>query len=131
VKVSQADFDAQFRLAKQIEQEQVRVRRMNEEAGDLKSALAKLKGPDADALTAQFGELKGEGPPIGGANAPTTLAAISDWLDKLAQAVDGSDGAPTPDNLRGFAVVRKALDAIEPRWRAFAASARAEVRANQ
>jgi hypothetical protein len=104
---------------------------MNEEAGDLKSALAKLKGPGADALRAQFGELKGEGAPIGGANAPTTLAAISDWLDKLAQAVDGADGAPTPDNLRGFAVVREALDGIEPRWRAFAASARAKVPAGQ
>ena len=130
VKVSQADFDAQFRLAKQIEQERVRVRRMNEEAGDLKSAVAKLKGPEADALTAQFGELKGEGAPIGGANAPTTLTAISDWLDKLAQAVDGADGAPTPDNLRGFAVVSEALDVIERRWRTFAASARAKVPAS-
>ena len=131
VKVSQADFDSQFRLANQIERTRVRVRRMNEEAADLKSGLAKLKGTDADALMAQLGQLMGEGAPIGGANAPTTLTAISDWLDKLAEAVDGADGAPTPDNLRGFAVVTEALNAIEPRWRLFAASARARVPVSQ
>jgi hypothetical protein len=127
VHVSQADFDAQFRLAKQIEQERVRVRRMSEEAVELKSRLAKLKGPDADALTARLNQLKGEGAPIGGANAPTTLTAISDWLDKLAQAVDGADGPPTPDNLRGFAVVTEALSTIEPRWREFASTAQPKV----
>ena len=127
VKVSTADFDAQFRLAKQIERERLRVRRMNEDAADLKSALARLKRADGDALTAQLGQLRGEGAPIGGANAPTTLTAIFDWLDKLAQAVDGADGAPTPDNLRGFAIVTAALNDIEPRWRAFVAAARAKV----
>jgi hypothetical protein len=128
VKVSQADFDAQFRLARQIEQERVRVRRMVEQAAELKAGLARLKGqPDADALSVQIDQLKGEGAPVGGANAPTTLTAISDWLDKLAQAVDGSDGAPTPDNLRGFAVVSAALNAIEPRWKSFEAAARTKV----
>jgi photosystem II stability/assembly factor-like uncharacterized protein len=132
VKLSQADFDAQFRLAKQIEQERVRVRRMNDEAADLKASLAKVKGqPDANALATQLDQLKGSDAPIGGANAPTTLTAISDWLDKLAQAVDGADGAPTPDNLRGFAVVAAALDSIEPRWKAFSASARSKVLVGQ
>jgi photosystem II stability/assembly factor-like uncharacterized protein len=132
VKVSQADFDAQFRLAKLIEQERVRVRQMNEEAADLKAGLTKLKGqPDADALAAQLDQLKGVGAPIGGANAPATLTAISDWLDKLAQAVDGSDGAPTPDNLRGFAVATGALNDLEPRWRTLAASAHSKVPASQ
>jgi photosystem II stability/assembly factor-like uncharacterized protein len=128
VKVSQADFDAEFRLARQIEQERVRVRGMIEQAADLKSGLAKLKGQaDADALSRQLDQLLGEGAPIGGANAPTTLTSVSGWLDKLAQAVDGADGAPTPDNLKGFAVVTSMLDSIEPRWNAFVAAARPKV----
>jgi hypothetical protein len=126
--IRQADFEAEFRLARQIEQARVRVRTMLEHAVDLKARAARLKGqPNADALTAQLDALAGEEAPIGGATAPTTLTSISEWLDSLAQAVDGADAAPTPDNLRGFAIVSRALDAIEPRWAAFEASARAQL----
>jgi photosystem II stability/assembly factor-like uncharacterized protein len=132
VKVSQADFEAQFRLARQIELARVRVRSMLAQATDLKTGLGKLKGqPAADALGAELGQLAGEAKPIGGATAPTTLTSVSEWLDNLAQAVDGADGAPTPDNLRGFTIVSSALDNLEPRWRAFAARARAGVPAAQ
>src|SRR5437868_4561898 len=132
VKVGQADFEAQFRLASQIEAARVRVRSMIDQATDLKNGLGKLKGqPAADALNAELGQLVGEGATIGGKTPPTTLTSVSEWLDSLAQAVDGADGAPTPDNLRGFAVVSSALDSLEPRWRAFAARARAGVPAAQ
>ena len=132
VKVSQVDFDAQFRLARQIEQARVRVRRMLEEAAELKTSLvAKNGSAEPTALNIQLAALAGEGAPIGGSNAPTTLTAISDWIDKLASAVEGADGAPTPDNLRGFALVSGALNAIEPRWRTFAASARSGSPATQ
>jgi hypothetical protein len=125
VQVSQSDFDAEFRLAKQIEQARVRTRRMIEAATELKDGLAKVAGNDA--VTAELKQLVGEEAPIGGATAPTTLTSISEWLDNLAQAVDGADGAPTPDNLRGFAAVSAALDSLEPRWRAFEATARARI----
>ncbi|MFL6764133.1 MAG: hypothetical protein ACJ8FO_02935, partial [Sphingomicrobium sp.] len=132
VKVAQADFEAEFRLARQIEQARVRVRRMLEEGAKLKTSLAKLNGQgDAAALSSQLGALVGEAKPIGGANPPTTLTSISEWLDSLARAVDGADGAPTADNLRGFAVVSAALDGIEPRWRAFDAAVRAQAPASQ
>jgi hypothetical protein len=39
----------------------------------------------------------------------------------LAEAVNGADAAPTPDDLRGFNLVSGALNSIEPRWRAFQA----------
>jgi hypothetical protein len=129
VRVSQADFDAEFRFARQIEQERVRIRQLLERAADLKTGLAKLnRQPEGDALAAQLSSLVGEGAPIGGSNAPTTLTAISSWLDKLAQAVDGADGAPTPDNLKGFSIVTEALSAIEPRWLAFEAAAHAKLK---
>jgi hypothetical protein len=128
VKVSQADFEAQFRLARQIELARVRVLSMLEQATEFKSGLGKLKGkPAAEALNAELDQLVGEAKPIGGATAPTSLTSVSEWLDSLAQAVDGADGAPTPDNLRGFAVVSSAMDSLEPRWRAFAVRARASV----
>jgi hypothetical protein len=128
VRVSQADFDSEFHLAKQIEAQRVRVRAMLEHARDLKQRLAKLKGQaDADALSAELDRFLGEAAPIGGTSDPTTLTSVSEWLDNLAQAVDGADGAPTPDNLRGYAALVAALDAIEPRWRSFEAGARARM----
>jgi len=78
-------------------------------------------------VSRQLDQLFGESAPIGGSTAPTTLTSISEWLDNLAQAVDGADGAPTPDNLRGFATVSAALASIEPRWRSFEAAARSKV----
>jgi hypothetical protein len=123
VKVTQADFVAEFRLAKQIEQARVRARSMLERAKVLKADLA--KGNGAAALSSQLDALVGEDAPIGGATAPRTLTAISEWLDSLAQAVDDADAAPTPDNLRGFATISAALNAIEPRWNAFEQSVRA------
>jgi hypothetical protein len=101
---------------------------MLEQAAELKTGLAKVKGrPNVDGLATQLAQLVGEGEPIGGSNAPTTLTSISSWLDKLVQAVDGADGAPTPDNLRGFAVVTAALNQIEPRWNALETAARAKL----
>lgn len=125
VRVSQADFDSEFHLAKQVEAQRVRVRAILEHARDLKTGLGKLKGQaDADAMLAQLDQFLGESAPIGGTSAPMTLTSISEWLDSLAQAVDGADGAPTPDNLRSYAALVAALDAIEPRWRSFEAGAR-------
>jgi len=126
VQVSEADFDAEFRLAKQIEQARVRTRQMIEQAADLKTALAKTSGKDA--RMAELNGLVGEGAPIGGASAPTTLTSLSEWLNTLAQAVDGADGAPTPDNVEGFAQISGALGTMEQRWNAYAAAVRNQVR---
>jgi photosystem II stability/assembly factor-like uncharacterized protein len=128
VHVTQAEFDSEFQLARKIEQQRVRVRSMLERARALKGGLTKLKGKaDADALSSELDQLLGDAAPIGGTSAPTTLTSISEWLDNLAQAVDGADGAPTPDNVRGAALVSAALDSIEPRWRTFERAARSRV----
>ena len=127
VKVSQADFDSEFRLAEAIEQARVRVRKMLEQADDLKARLAKAKGQaDAANLQTGFDALVGEGAPIGGKTPPTTLTSISEWFDNLATAVDGADAAPSADDVHGFEVVSGALNAIEPRWTAFETQARAQ-----
>ena len=126
VPVTQADFEAEFRLARQIEQQRIRVRTLLSEAKDLNARVGKLKGqPNAEGLSKQFDELVGTGGPISGTAAPDNLVAISGWLDKLGNAVDGADGAPTADDLQSFATLTNALNAIEPRWRAFQAQANA------
>ncbi|MFL6721104.1 MAG: WD40/YVTN/BNR-like repeat-containing protein [Sphingomonas sp.] len=128
VKVGPADFAAEFRLAKQVEAARLRVRTMLDRSGSLKDRLGKANGrPGADAMAAQLDALVGKAAPISGTAAPTTLTSISEWLDGLAQAVEGADAAPTPDAVRGFEVVSAALNAIEPRWTAFEAAARAQL----
>ena len=128
VKVTQADFDAQLRLARQLEQARVRAHAMVKEAADLKAGLGKIAGqPGAAELTAQYEALVGPEPAMQGANAPNSLTGISTWLDKLANGIDGADGAPTPDMLSGYTQVSAALDGFEPRWRAFLAAARARL----
>jgi hypothetical protein len=128
IKVGQEDFDAQFRMAKEIEQQRVRVRAMLKEASDLKVGIAKLDGQaDAASLNSQYASLAGPAPAMQGINSPNTLSGISSWLDKLAAAADSADGAPTQDAQRGFAQVSAALDAIEPRWRAFESSVRLRI----
>ena len=94
----------------------------------MKGRLDKAKGePNADALSKQFADIVGGGGPISGTAAPDNLVAISGWLDKLGNAVDGADGAPTADDLQGFAAVTAALNAIEPRWRAFETQASSQL----
>lgn len=128
VHVTQADFESQFHFAKQIEVQRVRMRAILKEASRVKLALARLNGqPDVALLDTQYSTLVGPDAVIQGINAPNTLSGISSWLDKLATAVDGADGAPTPDMLRGFAQVTAALDVIEPRWRAFEANVRPRI----
>lgn len=128
VRITQADFDAEFQLAKEIEAQRVRVRTMLDQARELKKRIAMAKGqPNAEALSAELAQLVGAGAPISGSVAPTDLSGISEWLDKLANAVDGADAAPSPDDVQGFATVTSALNALAPRWTAFQASAKREL----
>ena len=60
--------------------------------------------------------------PILGAADPETLQGISDRLDALNMATEGSDGAPSPDSLKGYALASQALDAAAARWNAIAAA---------
>jgi hypothetical protein len=121
IRVSQADFEAQFRLARQIEQSRVRVRNFLKEAAALKD---KLKDkPAAQALVARVDALTGLPVPILGAAEPSTLQGISDRLDALNTAVEGSDGAPSPDTRKGYALASQALDAAAQRWAVIAAAA--------
>jgi hypothetical protein len=81
VKVTPAGFQAEFALARQIEQARLEARRAL-------AAAAKASLP----------------PPPG-------LREIAERLAKLAEAVDSADAAPSPDAMSGFRQARVALDA--------------------
>jgi photosystem II stability/assembly factor-like uncharacterized protein len=122
IRVTQADFDAQFRLACQIEQSRVLVRKILKEAAALKEKLATAKTASAAAVIAQIDAVAGAPPPDLGSSEPATLQGISDRLDELNTAVEGSDGAPSPDSVRGYALMSRALAAAATRWNAIAAA---------
>jgi hypothetical protein len=89
------------------------------------AAKEKLKGrSDAVALTQQIDAVVGAPPPILGTSDAASLLGISDRLDKLADAVESADGAPSPDELRGYATLAAALHAIQQRWAGLAATIR-------
>src|SRR5206468_266885 len=105
VPMAAGDFAAQFQLARAVEAQRVRVRTLLDQAGSLRTALGKLHGQaKADALSAELATQLGSDAPIGGSTAPTTLTSISEWLDKLAAAVEAGDAAPRPDDVHGLAV---------------------------
>jgi len=114
--VAQAAFDAQFQLARQLEQSRVLAHSMLKDAGALKDKL-----PKGSAAAQQIEALVGTPPPPEGSNDMTTLRGISDRLDALGSAVESADGAPSPDELRGYATLSAALNAIAQRWNALRA----------
>jgi len=69
----------------------------------------------------QIDAVIGTAPPILGKSDVATLLGVSDRLDTLASAVESADGAPSPDELRGFAALITALDSLEKRWTALRA----------
>jgi hypothetical protein len=112
--VSPPDFNAQFALAQQVQQARVRAHSILKEASSLE---AKLK-PANPAAVQQIDSVIGTPPPILGSSNAATLLGVSDRLDALASAVESADGAPSPDELRGFATLSAALDSLEKRWTA-------------
>ncbi|QUD89281.1 hypothetical protein [Phenylobacterium montanum] len=135
VKATPADLQAEFALARQIEQSRLRIHAALTEAAKQQAAL-KVQIQAADA-THQAGLLAKAAQLDALADIPTDsprkmvgraspsvdgLADIAEQLDKLATAVDGADGAPTPDDLAGFAKTSQALEAALARWSALKAS---------
>ena len=122
VKLDAAGFQAEFVLARRIEEAQVEVHAALARAGALKGRLkAQLQAADAagkPTLTQTVARLdaladlpvedprNSVGLPPG---SPIGLSDIAVRLAKLALAVDGADAAPTPDDVTGFDQAQAAL----------------------
>ncbi|HXU99047.1 MAG TPA: hypothetical protein VG166_00935 [Caulobacteraceae bacterium] len=118
VKVTPAAFQAEFALARQIEQARLRVRAALADAAKLKAALkAKLEVASLErksqfqALTDRLEVIL----PSGEAGGSHGLAVIATRLDSLAKAVDGADGAPTADDVTGFRLASHDLGETQTR----------------
>jgi photosystem II stability/assembly factor-like uncharacterized protein len=119
------DFAKQFALARRLEGARAQAATLNHESDALLKALAERKKgakPETvkamDALQARAAEILGT-PPTGGPPtlpALTSLRTVSDTLDKLANAVDGADNAPTPDAVAGFEKIQPVLATIQKAW---------------
>lgn len=123
VHVTPAAFQAEFALATQIEKARLRVKDALADAAVLKTHLAALlvTAPTAnrEALRTRISEIDQlTDLPIADARnsmepAPGPLGGLHDIdirLAKLADAVDGADGAPTSDDISGFHQVSQSLD---------------------
>ncbi len=122
VKVDAAAFQAEFALAKRIEQTEVRVRSALAQAATLRSRLetqSKTADPARKAALDQMivrldavVDLPVDDPRNSVGLPPSSSTGLSDIavrLAKLAAAVDGADGAPTPDAVGGVAQADAAL----------------------
>ena len=112
VRTGAAGLSSEFRLARAIERDQVRVRKLLAEA-------ANLKGPGVIAARAKAIVTGGDATLP---NAPAGLQGISQRLDALAKAVDGADAAPSIDSVRGYAILHNALDLADRRWQTLASA---------
>jgi hypothetical protein len=104
------DYARQFALARRIEQDRVAAAAAVKEAGDL---LAAGKAMDAKARIEKMVDLK----------IPGSLSFLADALDRLANAVDGSDQAPSPDAVSGFEQAHASLARALAEWQALKATA--------
>ena len=115
LKLDSADLQAEFALARRIEQAEVQVRAALARAAARKASLtAEAQTADAAHRSAleqavvrldAVADLPVQDPAnsVGHPpSSPTGLSDIAARLEKLAIAVDGADGAPTPDDVSGF-----------------------------
>jgi photosystem II stability/assembly factor-like uncharacterized protein len=123
-----ADYQHEFALAQQIENARVRAGAALKEAQVMHTTLVQRAAKGNMAAKAQFLALDSallrlsELPPSDagdvpqGPLSPTGLMGLLEDFGKLAQAVDGADGAPTPDAESGFRQRTQALATLLVQW---------------
>ena len=121
VKAAPGDYARQLELARRVEAQRARVAAAVTDAEALLKSPAKPAAPGEREvrllLGAQFGEAP-IGPPPAGTEA---LRSLAETLSRFADAVDGADGAPSPDVVDGFTRLQPAVDASLAAWEALKA----------
>jgi hypothetical protein len=134
VNLAEQAYAQQFALARRVEQSRAKVAVANDEADKLLEQLAALRSAssglvrDIDALAQRAHAIAGT---MASANPNNALAFpprgmrslhfAAAWLDKLDQAVDGGDAAPSPDARQGVEKLGPIVDASLQDWEAFKA----------
>ncbi len=130
IKAADADLVRQFDLARQIQDERVRVSAARAQADSIRKQLAALKGKASGKATSEIESLTKKleaiaGPPPASLDEDffteppidlSTLRRLSTSFQQLARAVESADAAPTPDLLSGFRQRQETLSKTLPRW---------------
>ncbi len=106
------DLEAEFVLARKIEAAREQCRTIQRDARALQSTTRSAATRKALEALLDPSSMGRNAAPV----SPTDLTGISQRLDKLAQAVDGADAAPSPDARQGFAETSQALANAQARW---------------
>jgi len=130
IKATDADLVRQFDLARQIQDERVRVSAARAQVDSIRNQLSALKGKPAgnaaseiESFTKKLDAIAGPPPatpeedffaepPID----PSTLRRLATALQQLARAVESADAVPTPDLISGFHQRQESLSQTLPRW---------------
>jgi photosystem II stability/assembly factor-like uncharacterized protein len=122
LKLSPDVYQRQFELARRVERARAARQRADKEAKALHEALGQRTGDAAaaelDGKLMAIAEIR-DPDPRRDPPPPKSLAslrALDDVLDKLAAAIDGADGDPTPDARAGLEQAEKTLAATLAAW---------------
>ena len=131
VKVARAAFQAEFVLARQVEQSQSQVRTALAEAARLQARLTAEMQAAPPASKVEIGRRQAElsaitdvpvEDPANPVKPPRSILGLSDIsqrLQKLMLAIEGADGAPTVDDIAGYRQASEALKPILLRWETY------------
>jgi photosystem II stability/assembly factor-like uncharacterized protein len=130
LKATDADLAAEFDLARQIQEDRVRVSAARGQADSIRKQLAALKGKATGNASAEIQSFTKKldaiaGPPPASPEedffaeppiAQETLRRLATSFQQLARAVESADAAPTPDLLSGYRQRHETLSQTLPRW---------------
>jgi hypothetical protein len=105
-------------MARRIEEARAAAATAVKEAGVLLAALSEHRPGSRPEIGKAMDALKARAEELTDAKVPGTLSFLADALDRLANAVDGSDQAPSPDAVSGFEQVHTSLDRALTAWNA-------------
>lgn len=131
LRASEADLLSQFKLAREIQAERLRLSASRKTAKGLRDQVAVLRpratgsaAAELDALSKQLDEIAGAlTPPSweelsgGGPAEPSSLRGLSILFLRLASSVESADAAPTADETAAFGDLRSHLDQALVAWR--------------
>ncbi len=121
VKLDTTAYAEQFAFARQIEQLRATVETALDDA---ESRLPKLTGAPLARAVEMVGRAGNYSANVGTPNEPqptTSLRFLADALQRLFDAVNGADAAPTQDARASFAKLKPAAEGAVARWKEFAA----------
>jgi hypothetical protein len=128
IPATDADLVRQFEFGREIEAERVRLAAALKQSDEIRKQLAALRpktsgkpAADLESFSKKLETLAGPPAPAAGedfevAGAPESLRRLSSAWSSFSRAIEGADGAPTPDALSGFRQRQSTLTQSLSNW---------------